>query len=80
MDFKSLNVPALVDPLATILPSDIYVILQNKLHPNIPLVDALKQAAAAASPEQHAFMLTRAKMVGELTGAVISAVNGAGQR
>ncbi|MEA2757340.1 MAG: hypothetical protein QOJ54_3629 [Aliidongia sp.] len=79
MDIKSLTVPSLSDPLATILPTDIYLILQDKLNPHVPLVDALKQVVALASPEQHALMATRAKMVSGLSGAVIAALN-AGQR
>jgi hypothetical protein len=74
------NIPALIDPLATILPTEIYLILQEKLHPNVPLTDALKHIAAQASPEQHAFILARAKMVHGLSGAVISTVTAAGQR
>jgi hypothetical protein len=74
------TVPTLIDPLATILSTEIYLIFQEKLHPNVPLLDALKQAAALASPEQRAFILGRAKMVHELSDAVIKTTTAAAQR
>lgn len=71
----ALKVPTLADPLSLMLPTEIYVLLQDKLHPHVPMVDALKQALAQASPEQRAFTVTRAKSLVEVADAVIKTVN-----
>ena len=58
------------DPLSAILSTEVYVMVQEKLHPNIPLTDVLKQLATQVTSEQRAFIVSRAKMVRELSDAV----------
>jgi hypothetical protein len=62
---------ALIDPLAVIFSTEIYLIFQEKLHPNVPIISAVREAMAGASAEQRKFVLDRAKMVNELSNAVI---------
>lgn len=70
----NLVVPAAVDPLAVIFSTEIYLIIQEKLHPNVPIIDAVKAAMVEASAEQRQFALGRAKMVNELSRAVVGAL------
>ena len=69
------RVSTLVDPLSLIVPTEIYVMLQEKLHTHVPMIDALKQVLAQASPERRAFMAMRAKSLGEVADAVIKTIN-----
>ena len=67
-------VPAAVDPLAVIFSTEVYLMIQEKLHPNLPLIDAVKATLAEASAEQRQFALARAKMVNEMSKAVVDAL------
>lgn len=69
-----LHVPAAIDPLAVIFSTEVYLMIQEKLHPNVPLIDAVKATLAEASAEQRQFALGRAKMVNEMSKAVVDAV------
>lgn len=67
------TVPAAIDPLAMIFSTELYLIFQMKLHPNEPAIGALKATLAEAPAELREFALARAKMVNEISNAVIGA-------
>lgn len=50
-----------IDPLALLLPSDVYIRLIEKNHPHVPLVSIAQEVVRSMSPEEKAFALSRAK-------------------
>ena len=59
-----------IDPLALIFPGPIYVILAEKLHPHVPKVEQLREAMSSLKPEEKAFVVARARVLGEYAKVV----------
>jgi hypothetical protein len=52
---------AAIDPLALLLPGPVYVRLVEKLHPHVPKIAEIAEAAKGMTPEEKAFAIARAK-------------------
>ena len=52
---------AAIDPLALVLPGPVYVKIVEKLHPHVPKVAEIAEAAKGMSPEEKALAVSRAK-------------------
>lgn len=52
-----------IDPLALVLPSTVYVNLVEKLHPHVPKVAEIKDAARSLSAEERRFAVARAQQI-----------------
>lgn len=70
---NKLTVPLLVDPLALMLSTEIYLIFQEILHPHVPVIDALAKSMEVATSEQREFVVKRAQMINEISTAVLKA-------
>jgi hypothetical protein len=65
---------AAIDPLALIFPSSVYVRLVEKLHPHVPKVAEIKEAAKGMTAEERSFVLAKAKAMVALGQAVEEAL------
>jgi hypothetical protein len=65
-----------IDPLALLLPTSIYLILQEKINPHQPAVAALSEVAKAMTPEQRAFVQSRIRTLNTYTAAMQEAMGG----
>ena len=66
------HIPVLIDPLALLPPTSVYLKLMDQLHPNIPLIDSLR--AVKMTAEEKTEMRVNAKRVTEFTRAVESVI------
>ena len=66
----SIEVPVAIDPLAMILPTRIYLIITELLHPHVPLTDVLPKVLAQATAEERAFIGGRVKAIAAICHAV----------
>lgn len=69
-----INFYAAIDPLAMLLPSDIYQHLVEKLHPHEPATAHLAETMKRMSPEQRVYVQTRIRIFTEYAGAVSKAL------
>jgi hypothetical protein len=65
-----------IDPLALLLPSEVYAKLIEKNHPHEPKVTAIRQAADRMSADERAFALARARMIDAAANEVEEALTG----
>ena len=63
-----------IDPLAMVLPTSVYLIIQNKLHPNVPLIDVLNEVLPTVNAEQRTAIQARLRTLNGYTGAVEGAL------
>jgi hypothetical protein len=52
-----------IDPLALVLPSSVYVKLVEKLHPHVPSIAEIREAARALGAEERRFAVARAQQI-----------------
>jgi hypothetical protein len=52
-----------IDPLALLLPGPVYIRIVEKLHPHVPKVAEVAEAATALTPQEKSFVLARARTV-----------------
>jgi hypothetical protein len=52
-----------IDPLALLLPGPVYVKIVEKLHPHVPKVAEIAEAARGMTAEERSFVLARAKIL-----------------
>jgi hypothetical protein len=65
-----------IDPLALILPTSIYLIFVEKLHPHTPVDSVLNEVLRGATAEEKSFIATRVASLNEYTAAVSAAIKG----
>jgi len=65
-----------IDPLALVLPSEVYAKLIERHHPHEPRVAAIREAARGMSADERAFALARARMIGAAAKGVEEALAG----
>jgi len=63
-----------IDPLALIFSGRAYLILIEKLHPHVPKVAEIQEAARSLSPEEKSFALARARALTAYGRAVEEAI------
>ena len=69
---------AAIDPLALLLPTDIYLIITELKHPHEPAVALIERAVAQMPAEAKRATLARARMMTEYANAVSEAIHKAG--
>ncbi|MBA3872241.1 MAG: hypothetical protein H0X30_24110 [Anaerolineae bacterium] len=62
---KHLRTYAAVDPLSIVFSERVYLILVEKLHPHVPLIDVMNEAIKEMSKEEVAFSISMAKRLVE---------------
>ena len=55
---------AAIDPLALLLPSSVYVIVAEKLHPHVPKVADVREGVRDLTPQEKQLVLSRARTLG----------------
>jgi hypothetical protein len=65
-----------IDPLALLLPSAIYQKIIEGIHPHVPKVAEIQQAARSMTPEERQFTLTRARSLAAYAKVVEEAIAG----
>ena len=72
---QHLHVDAIaIDPLALIFPTQVYLILMEKIHPHEPAIAAIQEVAKTMSNADKQFVLARAKMLEEYAQAAKKAL------
>jgi glycerol-3-phosphate dehydrogenase len=66
-----------IDPLALVLPSAVYVKLVEKFHPHVAKVAEIVEAAKGMTPEERAFVASRAQVMAAQASAVAEAMKAA---
>lgn len=64
-----------IDPLALLLPNSVYVRLVEKLHPHVPSVSEIVEAAKGITAEQRAFVISRARVLSAHAKAIEQAMS-----
>jgi hypothetical protein len=65
---------AAIDPLALLLPSSVYVKVVEKLHPHVPKVADVRDAARDLSAPEKQLLLSRARTLSALAKVVEEAL------
>jgi hypothetical protein len=69
------RLPALVDPLSMLVPTRVYLILIELLHPHTPLVESLAKAFEHATAEERAATLRNLETLAVSVDAVKKTVS-----
>jgi hypothetical protein len=63
-----------IDPLALMFPSSVYAKIVEMLHPHVPSVAEIAEAAKGMTAEQRSFVLARARILSAYGKAVEEAM------
>jgi hypothetical protein len=63
-----------IDPLALILPTSVYLAIQEKINPHVPVTSVLNEVLGNVSQEQRAFIQARVATLNLFTTAVTQAL------
>jgi hypothetical protein len=63
-----------IDPLALLLPTSVYLAIQEKINPHQPVISVLNEALKSLSPADKASIQARIHTLNTYTGAVQEAL------